>query len=111
MLSPQLWRANSLALVMVEQMIVQTAITSIETFDATNSNFKAWTEAIKNTAQISGQNTICIAFSKLTGSPLLTANRLKTRSSNLMLADLKMNCPCNNLLFHQTLMQPRLSPI
>ena len=39
--------------------------------------FKAWSEAIKNAAQISGQNPIHIAFKELTGSPLLTANRLK----------------------------------
>ena len=46
-------------------------------------------EAIDNVAQISGQNTICIAFSKLIGSPLLTENRLKARLSNLTWAELK----------------------
>ena len=40
-------------------------------------------------AQISGQNAIHVAFSKLIVSPLLTANRLKTRLPNLTLADLK----------------------
>ena len=39
--------------------------------------FEAWMEFIKNAPQKSDQNEICIAFSKLTGSPLLTANRLK----------------------------------
>ena len=43
----------------------------------------------QNAAQISGQNAICIAFSKLIGSPLSTANRLKTRSPNITWADLK----------------------
>ena len=46
-------------------------------------------ESTKNVVQISGQNAICIAFSKLTGSPLLTANGLKTRSSNLTWTELK----------------------
>ena len=46
-------------------------------------------EAIKNVAQISGPDAICIAFSKLIGSPLSTAKRLKTRSPNLTWADLK----------------------
>ena len=45
--------------------------------------------SIKNTAQISGSNVIHIAFSKLTGSPLLTANRFKTRTPNLMWMELK----------------------
>ena len=43
----------------------------------------------QNAAQISGQNTIHIAFSKLTGSPLSTVNRLKTGSPNLMWTELK----------------------
>ena len=46
-------------------------------------------ESIENAAQISGQNAICIDFSKLTGSPPSTANRLKTRSPNLMWMELK----------------------
>ena len=53
-------------------------------FNGTKSKFKAWMEAIENVAQISGQNAISMAFSKLTGFPLLTANRLKTRLPHLM---------------------------
>ena len=49
-------------------------------FDGTKSKFEAWIESIKNAVQISGQNAICISFSKLTGIPLLPASRLKTRS-------------------------------
>ena len=52
-------------------------------FDGTKSRFEAWMEAIENVAEISGQNTACIAFSKLIGFPHLTANRLKIRSPNL----------------------------
>ena len=46
-------------------------------------------ESIENAAQISGQNAVCIAFSKLTDSPLSAANRLKSRSPNLMWKELK----------------------
>ena len=53
------------------------------------SKFKTWMEAIENVAKISGQNAICIAFSRLIKSPLSTANRLKMRSPNLTWADLK----------------------
>ena len=65
---------------MIEQTITQTALASIETFHGTKSKLEVWMESIKNAVQISGQNTVCIAFSKLLGSPLSTANRLKTRS-------------------------------
>ena len=69
-------------------------------------------ESTEDAAQILGQNAICIAFSKLTGSPLLTANRLKTRSPNLTWTELKkMNYPHNTLSFHLILMQPRISSV
>ena len=55
----------------------------------TKSTFEVLIESIENAVQISGQNAICIAFSKLTGSPLLTANRLKARSPNLTRMELK----------------------
>ena len=51
---------------MMEQTIIQAALTSIEMLDGAISKFKAWMEAIENAAQISGQNAICIAFSYLT---------------------------------------------
>ena len=70
--------SNLLSSVMIEQTIIQDALASIATFDGTKSKFEDLMESIKIAAQISGQNTICIAFSKLTGSPLLTPNRLKT---------------------------------
>ena len=54
-------------------------LTSTEMFNGTKSKFEAWTEYIENASQISGQNAIHIAFSKLTGSPLWAVHRLKTR--------------------------------
>ena len=74
---------------MIEQTIIQEALTSIDMFDGTKSKFEAWTESFENAAQISGQNAISIALSTLAGSPLLTANRLKTRSLNLTWMELK----------------------
>ena len=74
---------------MIEQTLIQAALTLIKMFDGTKSKCEAWMEVIENAAQISGQNTICISFTKLTGSPLLTANRLQTRLSNLTSAELK----------------------
>ena len=75
---------------MIEQAIIQVALSSIETFDGTESKFKVWTESIENTAQISGQDMLCIALSKMTGSPLSSANRLKAQSPNLVLIELKL---------------------
>ena len=68
---------SSLSSVMKEKTIIQAALTSIETFDGTKGKFETCMESIANAVQLSGQNAICIAFSKLTESPLLTANRLK----------------------------------
>ena len=54
---------------------MQEVLSLKESFDGTKSKFKAWTESIENAAQISDQNTLHIAFSKYTGSPLSSANR------------------------------------
>ena len=107
-----LW-GNSLSSAMIEQTtIIQAALTSIEEMvDGTKSRFEAWTKAIENAAQISGQNAICIAFSKLIGSPLLTANRLKTRSPNLTWTECEKELSMQYSIIPSTLMQPRLSPI
>ena len=40
---------------MIEQTIIQAALSSIETFDGTKSEFEAWTESGENAEQISGQ--------------------------------------------------------
>ena len=44
------FKDNSLALVMVEQTIIQAALTSMEMFKGTKSKFEAWMETIKNMA-------------------------------------------------------------
>ena len=44
---------------------------------------------MENAVQILGQNSICIAFSKLTVSPISTANRLKAQSANIIWTELK----------------------
>ena len=58
---------------MITQTRIQAALASLEMVDERKSKFEFWMESIKNAVQISGQNIICIAFSKLTGSLLLTA--------------------------------------
>ena len=63
--------------VMIKQAIIQAALSIPQTFDGTNGKFKVWRELVENEAQISGQDTLCIAFSKMTSSPLSSANRLK----------------------------------
>ena len=84
---------------MIEQSIIQVAPPSRETFDGTKSKFQVWTESIKSAVQISGQKAIHIAFSKLRGSPLSIANRLKTSSPNLTWAGLKRDLSMQNSIF------------
>ena len=74
---------------MIEQTIIQTALSLIETFDGTKNKFKAWAESVQNATQISSQATLHIAFSKITGSPLSSKNRSKAKSQNLTWMDLK----------------------
>ena len=62
---------------MIEQTIIQAAISSMETFNDTEDKFKAWTESEENAVQISGQDTLCEAFPKVTVSLLSSENRLK----------------------------------
>ena len=72
-----IYEGNLLSSIMMEQTIRQAAFASLETFKGTKGKFEAWTESIKNAAQISDQNTILRTSSKLTVSLLSTANRLK----------------------------------
>ena len=78
-----IYEDSLLSSVMIKQAIIQAALSSIETTDAQNK-FKAWTESEENVAQISGQDTLHITFSKMTGSPLSSANSVKAQSPNLM---------------------------
>ena len=75
--------------IMIEQSVMQAAPSSIETLSGTKSKFEAWIGSIENAVQISGQNEIHIAFSKLTHSPLSKANRLKARLPNLTWMELR----------------------
>ena len=56
--------------VMIEQTRIQSALSSIETFDGTKGKFETWTESVENAAQISGEDTLHIAFSKMISSTL-----------------------------------------
>ena len=96
---------------MTEQSIIQATLISIEMFNGMKSKFKAWMEDIENVAEISGQNAICIAFSKLIISLLSTANRLKTRSPNLTWAELKEELSLQYSIIPSDTQQPRLSTI
>ena len=78
---------------MIEQHITQATLSSIETFDSTKSKFKALTESIENAAQIFSQDTLCIVFSKVTGSLVLSANKLKARSPNVTWMELIRELP------------------
>ena len=72
-----IYEGNLISSVMIEQTIIQAALSSIEMFYGRKSNCQAWIDSIENTAKILGQYTICIAFSKLKGSLVSTANGLK----------------------------------
>ena len=58
------YEGNLLLSIMIEQTIMQAALTSIEMFQGTKRKSEAWTESIENAVQISGQNAMSIAFSK-----------------------------------------------
>ena len=66
------YEGNLLSSIMIEQTIKQAALLSTKYSVEQNNKFEAWMESIENAVQISGQNAIHIAFSKLIGSPLLT---------------------------------------
>ena len=74
---------------MIKQTITQAALSLKETFNDTKNKFKTWTDSIEPTALIFGQDTLHIAFSKMTSSSLSSANRLKTQSPNLRWTDHK----------------------
>ena len=77
------YEGSLLLCVMIEQPIIQAALSLIETFDGTKSKFEAWTESVDNTAHIFGQDTLHKAFFKMTGSPLSSENILRAQSPNV----------------------------
>ena len=62
--------ASLLISVMVEQPIIQVAVSSVEMFNVSKSKFVSCIASAENVAQISGQDSLCIAASKIVGSPL-----------------------------------------
>ena len=75
---------NLLMSVIVDQAIIQQAISSVETFDVNRNKCEAWITSVENAAQISGEDVSQIAFSKMIGSPLTSTHRLRDASPNLM---------------------------
>ena len=90
---PVVNEVNLLAAVIVEQPIIQTAVSSVETFDDTKSKFETETASLKNAAPISGQNILHIAFLMMVGSPLTSANNLRGHIHHKTWQDLKNKLP------------------
>ena len=76
-LGPAVSEASLLALVMVEQPIIQAVVSSVEMFGSMKSKFESWIPSVENVAQISKQDILCIAFYKIIGPPLTSAHRLR----------------------------------
>ena len=76
-LKPVVNETSLLASAMVEQPIVQTVISLVETFDGTKSKSESWIASVENVAQISGQNILHIAFSNMVGPPITSIHRVK----------------------------------
>ena len=53
-----IYKGNLLSSIMIEQTILQAAVSCIATFNGTKSKFQALTESTETTGKISGQNTI-----------------------------------------------------
>ena len=87
---------------MVEQPIIKAVIFSIGTFNGTKSKSESWIVSVENAAQISGQNILHIAFSKLIGSPLTSGCMLRDCLPHLSWNDLKM---IFEAIFNNTLQQ------
>ena len=97
--------------VMVEQPINHAAIFAMETFDGTKGKFESWIVFVENAALISGQNILCIAFSKMVGSPLTQACWLRDHLPHLTWNNLKMSYQGNIPLYPLTVMPDKLFPI
>ena len=82
---------NLLTTIMGNHIIIQAAISLVETFDGDKKKFETWIRSVENAAQISGQDIIWIAFPKMIGSPLISAHRLREGSPKLMWKELKSN--------------------
>ena len=63
--------------VMVDQTIIQAAKSSVESFDGNKDKSEAWIALVENAAQLSGKDTLQIAFSKMVGLPLIQFTELE----------------------------------
>ena len=82
-------QASLLASVMMNQTIIQTAISSVKTFDGNKNKFEAWIASVEKVVKLSCKDILWIAFSRMVGSSLTTAHRLRDRSPNLAWGELK----------------------
>ena len=88
-LGPVVSDGSLLALVLVEQPIIQAAITSVETVNDTKCKFESLIGSVENAAQILKQDVLCIAFSKMIGSPDTSVHELRDHVPYVMWKDLK----------------------
>ena len=75
--------------VVVEQPNIQAAISPVETFNGNKSKFEFWITSVENAAQILGQKMLYTAFSKMVGSTLMSAHRLRDHLLHLTWDSLK----------------------
>ena len=71
-----IYKVSLLSSVIIQKTIIHAALSLIETSDSTKIKFEAWRESIDNAVLISGQDTLCISFTKMTGSPLSSAHSM-----------------------------------
>ena len=74
---------------MADQVIIHMAISLVEIFDGNKNKFEAWIISFENAKQISCQNILWIAFSKIIGAPLTSAHRLRGGTPNITWKELK----------------------
>ena len=65
------------------QLLQQSTLNSIKTFDGTNkAEFTPWVQSIENAARLCNLDALSIALSKLQGEPLKSANYLEGKETN-----------------------------
>ena len=65
------------------QLLQQSTLNSIKTFDGTNkAEFTTWAQSIENAARLCNLDALSIAMSKLHGAPLKSANYLEGKETN-----------------------------
>ena len=104
--------ASLLVSVIVDQPIIQVAISSTETCGGNRNKFEAWIALVENVAQISGQDILQIAFSKIGRLTTHFSPQIRRQATKLNHGvDSKANFPSHILQLILTVMPPRLWPI